>query len=175
MSAEPIIYGLIFIGVLVLVEGVYLVAFGRSISLNNRVNRRLEMLDKGEGREEVLERLRKEMNQHMKVKTIPVYSILATSKSRRLVAASDAARLTLVVVLPTPPFWLAIARTRDMAAIMGLVADGLPGGWPCESPAREDEAASKPPAGARHTPVCGGAIIAQVHSFPAPSRARARG
>jgi tight adherence protein B len=27
MSAEPIIYGLIFIGVLVLVEGLYLVAF----------------------------------------------------------------------------------------------------------------------------------------------------
>ena len=39
--------GLIFIGVLVLVEGLYLTVFGRSISLNNRVNRRLEMLDKG--------------------------------------------------------------------------------------------------------------------------------
>ena len=46
ISAEPIIYGLIFIGVLVLVEGLYLTVFGRSISLNNRVNRRLEMLDK---------------------------------------------------------------------------------------------------------------------------------
>ena len=44
MSAEPIIYGLIFVGVLVLVEGLYLVAFGKSISLNSRVNRRLEML-----------------------------------------------------------------------------------------------------------------------------------
>ena len=33
LSAEPIIYGLIFIGVLVLVEGIYLVAFGKSISL----------------------------------------------------------------------------------------------------------------------------------------------
>ena len=31
MSAEPIIYGLIFIGVLVLVEGLYLVSFGKSI------------------------------------------------------------------------------------------------------------------------------------------------
>ena len=47
MSAEPIIYGLIFIGVLVLVEGIYLVAFGKSISMNSRVNRRLEMLNKG--------------------------------------------------------------------------------------------------------------------------------
>ncbi|NVK62167.1 MAG: pilus assembly protein TadB, partial [Rhodobacteraceae bacterium] len=36
LSAEIIIYGLIFAGVLVLVEGVYLVAFGKSISLNSR-------------------------------------------------------------------------------------------------------------------------------------------
>ena len=65
MSAEPIIYGLIFVGVLVLVEGLYLDAFGKSISLNSRVNRRLEMLDKGGRREEVLDKLRKEMQQHM--------------------------------------------------------------------------------------------------------------
>ena len=38
---EPIIYGLIFVAVLVLVEGIYLTVFGKSISLNNRVNRRL--------------------------------------------------------------------------------------------------------------------------------------
>ena len=30
---------------------------------------------------------------------------------RRRVAASDAARFTAVVVLPTPPFWLAIVKT----------------------------------------------------------------
>jgi hypothetical protein len=28
--------------------------------------------------------------------------------------ASDAAMFTAVVVLPTPPFWLAIAMTRDI-------------------------------------------------------------
>src|SRR3989475_3720986 len=32
----------------------------------------------------------------------------------RSAVASDAARLTAVVVLPTPPFWLAIAITRDI-------------------------------------------------------------
>jgi tight adherence protein B len=86
MSAEPIIYGLIFIGVLVLVEGLYLVAFGKSISLNSRVNRRLEMLDKGTGREEVLEKLRKEMQQHMKSKTIPLYSLLGEKAQRAAIA-----------------------------------------------------------------------------------------
>ena len=65
ISAEPLIYGLIFIAVLALVQGIYLTVFGKSISLNNRVNRRLEMLEKGAGREQVLEQLRKEMSQHM--------------------------------------------------------------------------------------------------------------
>jgi len=88
LSAEPIIYGLIFVGVLVLVEGLYLVAFGKSISLNSRVNRRLEMLDKGANREQVLEQLRKEMRQHMKTQSIPLYSLLAEKAQKAAIAFS---------------------------------------------------------------------------------------
>ena len=98
MSAEPVIYILIFVGVLVLVEGVYLVAFGRSISLNNRVNRRLELLNKGDRREEVLERLRKEMNQHMKARGIPVYAILA-DKAQKAAIAFTPQQLMMVMAL----------------------------------------------------------------------------
>ncbi|MVO16765.1 type II secretion system F family protein [Parasedimentitalea huanghaiensis] len=86
LSAEPIIYGLIFIGVLVLVEGLYLVAFGKSISLNSRVNRRLEMLDKSGDREQVLEQLRKEMQQHMQSQSIPLYSLLAEKAQKAAIA-----------------------------------------------------------------------------------------
>ncbi|MEL6451764.1 MAG: type II secretion system F family protein [Pseudomonadota bacterium] len=87
MSAEPIIYGLIFVGVLVLVEGIYLVAFGKSISLNSRVNRRLEMLNKAGGRrEEVLDQLRKEMQQHMGARSIPLYSLLADKAQKAAIA-----------------------------------------------------------------------------------------
>ena len=66
MSFDPalLVYVVIFVAVLAVVEGLYLVVFGKSISLNSRVNRRLEMLEKGQGREQVLEQLRKEMNQH---------------------------------------------------------------------------------------------------------------
>lgn len=88
MSAEPIIYGLIFIGVLVLVEGLYLFAFGKSISMNSRVNRRLEMLNKGGRREEVLDQLRKEMRQHMNAKSIPLYSILAAKAQKAAITFS---------------------------------------------------------------------------------------
>jgi tight adherence protein B len=96
MSAEPIIYALIFIGVLVLVEGLYLVAFGKSISLNSRVNRRLEMLEKGQRREEVLDKLRKEMQQHMNAKSIPLYSLLA-EKAQKAAIAFTPQQLLLVM------------------------------------------------------------------------------
>src|SRR5512142_1185373 len=69
----------------------------------------------------------------------------STSRMRRFVSASAAARLTAVVVLPTPPFWFAMAMMRVMnvaadpreirraragggilAAIPRLVPDGAP-------------------------------------------------
>ena len=86
LNTEFIIYGAIFIGVLVLVEGVYLVAFGKSISLNSRVNRRLQMLDKGARRDEVLAKLRKEMDQHMESRGIPLYSMLADRAQKAAIA-----------------------------------------------------------------------------------------
>jgi len=97
ISAEPIIYGLIFVGVLVLVEGLYLTVFGRSISLNNRVNRRLEMLDKGANREEVMEKLRKEMEQHLKARRIPLYSILSNKAQKAAIAFTPKQLILLMV------------------------------------------------------------------------------
>ncbi|UWR34294.1 type II secretion system F family protein [Sulfitobacter sp. W027] len=104
MSAEPIIYGLIFIGVLVLVEGLYLVAFGKSISLNSRVNRRLEMLEKGARREEVLDKLRKEMQQHMNAKSIPLYSLLSERAQKAAIAFTPQQLLMIMAGLAVLAF-----------------------------------------------------------------------
>ena len=86
LSAEPLIYGLIFFGVLALVEGLYLFTFGKSISLNSRVNRRLEMMEKGGNREQVLEQLRKELGQHAKSQSIPLYSLLSDRAQKAAIA-----------------------------------------------------------------------------------------
>jgi len=104
ISAEPLIYGLIFIAVLVLVEGIYLTIFGKSISLNNRVNRRLEMLEKGAGREQVLEQLRKEMGQHMKSRSIPIYSILAEKAQKANIAFTPSQLIIMMGVLAVIAF-----------------------------------------------------------------------
>jgi tight adherence protein B len=104
ISAEPLIYGIVFVAVLLLVEGIYLTVFGKSISLNNRLNRRLELLEKGGGREEVLEQLRKEMSQHMNAKGIPLYSILADKAQKANIAFSPPQLLVIMAVLSAIAF-----------------------------------------------------------------------
>src|ERR1700737_1186535 len=47
----------------------------------------------------------------------------STTSTRFSEAASEAARFTAVVVLPTPPFWFATARIRAMAP-SGAVREG---------------------------------------------------
>ncbi|MEW2919278.1 type II secretion system F family protein [Ruegeria sp. ANG10] len=98
LPVEALIYVVIFVAVFALVEGIYLVAFGKSISLNSRVNRRLDMLDKGVGREQVLEQLRKEMQQHMKTQSIPLYSLLA-DKAQKAAIAFTPKQLIMVMIL----------------------------------------------------------------------------
>ena len=123
LSAEPIVYGLIFIAVLVLVEGVYLVAFGKSISLNKRVNRRLEMLDKGSKREEVLAKLRKEMDQHMSSRGLPLYSILADRAQKAAIAFTPKQLIMLMVAVSIVSFaGLSVGTEAGFAVrvIMGI-------------------------------------------------------
>ena len=86
ISAAPLIYILIFVAVVMLVEGLYLTVFGKSISLNSRLSRRLALLEKVQDREKVLEQLRKEMSQHVKSRGIPLYSILATKAQKANIA-----------------------------------------------------------------------------------------
>lgn len=125
MSAEPIIYGLIFIAVLALVEGLYLVTFGKSISLNSRVNRRLEMLDKGNGREEVLEKLRKEMQQHMKSRSIPLYSLLGEKAQKAAIAFTPRQLIMIMAVLAGVAFVGLTVGTQTEIGVRALLSVGI--------------------------------------------------
>ena len=125
MSLEPIIYGLIFIGVIVLVEGLYLVAFGKSISLNSRVNRRLEMLDKGTGREQVLEQLRKEMQQHMKTKSIPLYSLLGEKAQKAAIAFTPRQLIMIMGLLGVVAFMGLTVGTATSLPVRIVMSVGI--------------------------------------------------
>ncbi len=129
ISPTPIIYGLIFLAVLLLVEGIYLAVFGKSISLNNKVNRRLELLEKGGQREKVLEQLRKEASQHLRAKGIPLYSILATKAQKANIAFSPKALMGVMGLLSVVAFLgLTLGTTASLpvrlaiAVLMGIGA-----------------------------------------------------
>jgi tight adherence protein B len=129
ISAAPLIYILIFVAVVVLVEGLYLTVFGKSISLNSRISRRLTLLEKNGNREQVLEQLRKEMSQHLGAKSIPLYSILAKKAQKANIAFSPGALVGIMAGLSVFAFLgLTIGTAAELAVrIIVALAMGIGG------------------------------------------------
>lgn len=131
ISPVLIIYAAIFLGVLLLVEAIYLLVFGRSIQLGSRLNRRMEFLEKSNSRTEALERLRKEINQHAGGFSIPFYSLLADKAARARIAFSPVALIGLMAVVAAF-VWVALSMaTQAPPALKGglAVAFGVGGIW----------------------------------------------
>jgi tight adherence protein B len=94
---EPLIYAAIFIGVLLMVEGLYLAVFGKSVSLQSKVNRRLDLLEKGEDPEEVLNKLRKEREQHAERGGFPLLAPLSDNAAKANIAFSPAGLILVML------------------------------------------------------------------------------
>jgi tight adherence protein B len=122
IGVAPIIYILIFVAVIVLVEGVYLTVFGKSISLNSRVSRRLDLLAKNGNREQVLEQLRKEMSQHLKARGIPLYSILAAKAQKANIAFSPKQLILMMIGLSVFAFMGLTLGTEAELPVRLLIA-----------------------------------------------------
>jgi tight adherence protein B len=122
ISTDLIIYVIVFVAVLLLVEGIYLTVFGKSISLNSRVNRRFEMLEKGGNREEVLNQLRKEMGQHLKSRQVPLYSILAEKAQKANIAFSPLQLVGIMALLAMISFVGLTVGTATSAPLRAGIA-----------------------------------------------------
>ena len=125
ISAAPLIYILIFVAVVMLVEGLYLTVFGKSISLNSRMSRRLALLEKNHNREEVLEQLRKEMSQHINSRGIPLYSILATKAQKANIAFSPMQLIGIMAGLAVFSYLALPIAPQAAAAIRIVIAIGM--------------------------------------------------
>ncbi len=124
ISAAPLIYIMIFVAVVVIVNGIYLIVFGKSISLNSKVSRRLSLLEKNANREQVLEQLRKEMNQHLNARNIPLYSMLAKKAQRANIAFSPQALIGIMGLLSIFAFFmLSVFTSAEFALriVLGIV------------------------------------------------------
>jgi tight adherence protein B len=122
ISPTLIIYGAIFVGVLLLVEAVYLLIFGRSIQLGSRMNRRIEFLQKSKDRTEALEKLRKELSQHSGGISIPFYSLLAEKAAQGRIAFSPLALVGMMVLASAGVYTALTLATGAAEALKGAIA-----------------------------------------------------
>ncbi len=124
MSIEPLIYAVIFAAVLFLIEGIYLAVFGKSVRLEGKVNRRLQLLEKGESRESVMETLRKEREQHTRTLRLPVLGMLSKKAAIANIAFTPNAILSIVLLLIVISFialTFATSASLTMRIIVAIV------------------------------------------------------
>ncbi len=88
MFFQPLIYAFIFVGVFMMVEGLYLVIYGKTLKREKKVNRRLAMLQDGKDTEEVLSILRQEREGAEKHEKIPVLGPLVEMARHAAIAIS---------------------------------------------------------------------------------------
>ncbi len=97
MSLQPLIYALIFVGVFFMIEGIYLAFFGKSVRLESKVNRRLQLLQTGGNPEEVMETLRKEREQHRGARRIPLIAPLSEKAAQANIAFTPMALIMVMI------------------------------------------------------------------------------
>jgi len=117
---------LLFFGVIMIIEGLYLVVFGKSIKLNSRVNRRLALLEQGKGHEEVLNTLRKEREQHAKSKKVPLLSILGNKATQANIAFSPKALIMIMIFISISSFSVIFVMT-SLSPLISMIIGTIMG------------------------------------------------
>ncbi|TVP70964.1 MAG: pilus assembly protein TadB [Rhodobacteraceae bacterium] len=121
LSLSPLVYVAIFGSVLLLINGIYLLVFGRSIEHDSKLNRRLVLLEKGKGKKDVMEQLRKERSIHGGGLSIPIYGLLEDRARKGNIAFSARSLLLLMVGLSVFSFvMLSFATSSDIATRIGV-------------------------------------------------------
>lgn len=102
MLFQPVVYGLIFIGVYLMLGGLYLLVFGKQLKRQKKLNRRLALLQEGRDSEEVLTILRQEREGNIRAERYPVLGPLVEQARHANVVISPraiAAVLVMMIVL----------------------------------------------------------------------------
>jgi len=124
MLFQPLIYAFIFVGVFLMVEGVYLLIFGKTLKREKKVNRRLALLQDGKDTEEVLSILRAEregIEKHDKMPVIGPLIEMARHASITLTMgqiAMSLVGLTIVSFLLLTLFTGAVIQIRIVVALI---------------------------------------------------------
>jgi hypothetical protein len=98
------------------------------------------MLEKGAGREQVLEQLRKEMSQHMKSRSIPLYSILAEKAQKANIAFTPSQLIMVMAGAVGRRLRGPVLRDRGRPAASWCGRDGRRRGLHLDQQSREEAA-----------------------------------
>ena len=122
MLFQPLIYALIFIGVFMMVEGVYLVIYGKTLKREKKVNRRLALLRDGRDTEEVMGILRNEREGAEKHERMPVIGPLVEMARHAAITITIPQIAISMVVLAIVAFLLLTLFTSAVIQIRIVVA-----------------------------------------------------
>ena len=121
LSLSPLIYAAIFGAVILVINGIYLIMFGRSIQHDSKLNRRLELIQKGQAKKDVMEQLRKERSAHTGSFSIPFYGLLQERARRGNIAFSPRMLILLMFGLSIFSFgMLSLATPSEPAIRLGI-------------------------------------------------------
>jgi tight adherence protein B len=119
---QPIVYGLIFIGVYLMLGGLYLLAFGKQLKRQKKVNRRLALLQDGRDTEEVLTILRQEREGNAKSERYPVIGPLVEKARHANVVISPRGIVVVLLMMMVISFVLLTLFTSAEPVIRLFVA-----------------------------------------------------
>jgi tight adherence protein B len=125
LSLSPLIYLAIFGAVLLVIQGLYLVMFGRSIEHDSKMNRRLDMMSKGKSKKDVLEQLRKERSVHGQGFSIPLYGLLSERAQKANIAFTPTQLLMLMGGLSVFSFVMLTFGTSAPAPVRLAIAGAM--------------------------------------------------
>ncbi|GMG82939.1 type II secretion system F family protein [Paralimibaculum aggregatum] len=122
MLFQPLIYGLIFVGVIAIVEGVYLIVYGKTLKREKKVNRRLTLLQDGKDTEEVLTILRAEREGSERVRKLPVIGVLLDQARQASISMTPVSMTVALVGLIGLSFFLLSVFTGAVLQVKIVVA-----------------------------------------------------
>jgi len=122
---QPLVYALIFVGVLAIVEGTYLLIYGSKLKRENKVNRRLALLQEGKDTEEVLTILRNEREGSERQRGIPVIGGLMEQARQASISITPVGMVVAMVGLIGLSFGLLTVFTGAAVQIRIVVALAL--------------------------------------------------
>ena len=122
MLFQPLIYALIFVGVFMMVEGVYLVIYGKTLKREKKVNRRLALLQDGRDTEEVMGILRQEREGAEKHERMPGLGPLVEMARHAAITLSITQIVISMIVLAIVSFLLLSLFTGAVIQIRIVVA-----------------------------------------------------